>query len=82
MHRISMLSLWSEKPASQRRAKCMTPSQRRQSTPSTTEAVAISVRQLEQRRIAASQEIVVTTTTLTLWIFIARDKIFAGANAP
>lgn len=39
------------------------------------ETIATSFRQLEQHRIIASQEIVVTTTALTLRISGAHDKI-------
>jgi hypothetical protein len=46
----------------------MVPPHRRQSTSDTATAVTTSTWQLEQRKIAASQEIVVTTTTLTLQI--------------
>jgi len=46
----------------------MVPPHNRQSTSDTAAAVATSAWQLEQRKIAASHEIVVTTTTLTLRI--------------
>lgn len=68
MQRIRMLSLCSEKPISQRRSNTMLPSHSRQATSDTAAAVATSAWQLAQRRIEASQEIVVTTTTLKLRI--------------
>ena len=68
MHLIKTASRWSEMAASQRRSNTMLPSHSRQATSDTAAAVATSAWQLEQRRIEASQEIVVTTTTLTLRI--------------
>jgi hypothetical protein len=62
--------------ASQRRSNCMVPPHVRQSTSERAEAFPISVWQLEQRRIDASQEIVVTTTTLTLRLSDLRRKKF------
>ena len=66
IRRLSLWSLWSEKTVSQRWSNCIVPPHNRQSTSATAEAVATATWQLEQRKIAASQEIVVTTTTLTL----------------
>lgn len=68
MHRIRIASLCSEKAVGQRRSKCIVPPHVRQSTSETATAIATSDRQLEQCRIEASQEMVVTTTTLKLRI--------------
>jgi hypothetical protein len=81
MQRIKIPPRSSEKPAPQRRSSNMTAPHVRQSPPAAAELIATSVVwQLEQRSITASQEIVVTTTTLTLWISDRVRKFHRGRH--
>ena len=84
IQRIKIASRWSEKPVSQCRSNDIVSPHNRQSTLDTAEAeaVAISAWQLEQRRIAASHEIVVTTTTRTLRCADRRRNKFHLRDTP